>query len=48
MEWSTFEVMTLLSGLLPGASTGAPTAASAVCFQLIVRFSTRTAFPHLY
>jgi MATE family multidrug resistance protein len=36
VEWSTFEIVTLLSGLLPGAETGAPTAASAIAFTTIM------------
>lgn len=36
IEWSTFETVTLLSGLLPGAASGGPTAASAVAFNTIM------------
>jgi MATE family multidrug resistance protein len=36
IEWSTFETVTLLSGLLPGAATGGPTAASAIAFNTIM------------
>jgi len=36
VEWGTFEAVTLLSGLLPGADTGAPTAASSIAITTIM------------
>jgi len=35
-EWSVFELVTLLSGLLPGSHTGVPTAASSIAINTVM------------